>query len=91
MTRRKILRIGSSFLPCLLGRDVQPYEITRDPLPPDTRIVNARMGDDFRTLILLLESSEFEEVPEDSPYPEITPLITAIERPELATAEPASN
>ena len=78
--RYKTLKIGTSFLPMLLGRDTRHCYDVRDGLPKDTRIINCRMGNDmFSSVILLLESSEFDEVPEGSFPPEISPTFKRIE------------
>jgi len=92
MNRRKILRMSTSFLPLLLGRDTRHlYEITSDGLPPDTRVVNVRMSSNFVNLEFLLESDEFEEVPDGIEYPEIEPKFTTIRLPEHSTSEASPN
>ena len=74
--RRRILRLDSGFLPVIFGRDIRhSYEVVSDGLPPDTKIVNARMSDDFRDLLILIESDEFSEVSDGERIPEITPAF----------------
>lgn len=78
--RYKTLKIGTGFLPLLLGRDTRHSYEVHDGLPRDTRIVNCRMSDDMvSSLVLLLESSEFDEVPDGSFPPEISPTFKRIE------------
>jgi hypothetical protein len=77
---RRILNIADAFLPSLLGSGVRRYEVTRDALPADCRIINAKVdfggGPGHQTLVLLLESAEWDESPEGGRIPEIMPLIT---------------
>jgi hypothetical protein len=89
--RRKTLRMSNIFLPCLVGEGPRHYEVVKDALPPDTTIVNVRMSDDFRSLVLLIESESFDEIPEGLQYPEIDPQFRRLDSPELATAEPQVN
>lgn len=86
--RRKILRISNNFFPMLFGRDVRHfYEISEDGLPPDARVVNCHMGGDWTTVVICLESSEFDEVAEGLPYPEITPVIRTLDLKPLSLTE----
>lgn len=89
--RCKILKIGASFFPSLLGKGVrQFYEVDSDGIPSDAVVVNCRMSDDFRSLILLISSSEFEAVPEHMNFPEITPALRSFDLKTLPLAEAAN-
>lgn len=74
--RRMVLRIGSGFLPLMFTEGLKSYCVTKDPFPADTEIVGASMTPDMRTLVLLLESEAFPEVPSGELYPEITPTLS---------------
>ncbi len=76
--RRKFLRIGSGFLPMLMGDGLHSYRVTKDPLPADTVILGATMEPGLRAVVLLLESPSFPETIEGSPYPEIEPQFTRV-------------
>lgn len=63
---RRILEIADVFLPILMGAGEKHYEVTKDPLPDDCRIINAKMhfrGCGTQTLVLLLESGEWDDAP----------------------------
>jgi hypothetical protein len=73
---RRILRISADFLPVLMGKGKHHYSVQQDIIPDDCRIINATI--DFRgptQLVLLVESQEWEEAQDGSPFPEITPLF----------------
>ena len=78
--RRKVLRFADSLLVQLFSKGIHaPYEVIRDALPDDARIVDLRF-DAFHqpghnTLMLLVESEQFEEVEEGNPYPELCPMM----------------
>lgn len=76
--RRMTLRIGSGFLPVLLGEGLHSYSVIKEPLPADTEIVGARMSDDMRNLILLLASESFPETAGGESYPEIFPYMSQV-------------
>lgn len=74
--RRKQLVINVDFLPALLGEHGQLHQVTKDPLPDDSRVIGCRMDDPHRNFILVIESQEFEPVSDGCPLPEILPIIT---------------
>lgn len=76
MSRRcKTLKIASEHFAALFGGGPLWFRVIKNALPADTTIINCRMSDDFRTLVLLLQSDQFEEVPVDCRFPEIVPAL----------------
>jgi hypothetical protein len=90
MSRRwKTLIVGEHFPAVFLGRDAHySYELVRDGLPPDARIVDACMVG--RRVHFTVESLEFERTA-GPPWPELEPLLRRVGRPELVTAEASVN
>jgi hypothetical protein len=82
--RRMVLRIGSGFLPRLFGEGLHAYRVTKNPLPMGTEIIGATMSPDLRSVVLLLESPAFPETAEPDPYPEIEPLFTRVDVPDIS-------
>lgn len=78
--RVKCLRIGDTFLPVIFGKNVAPYRISQSPLPDDAIVVRCEMefGWSFK---LLIQSAEFDPVPEGGRIPEIMPVLTRIDIP----------
>jgi hypothetical protein len=75
--RRKTLRIGTGFLPLLMGAGERHYALARDHLPADARVVDCRMDGDGWRFVLVVESAEFPEVPEGAEPPAIEPTFRA--------------
>lgn len=78
--RCKIFRMGTSMFAMIFGGGLQFYEVIRDPLPRDAKILsvdhNLIRGD---TITFLIASQEFDDVPENSPWPEIEPIFRKID------------
>lgn len=71
---RRTLQIASGFLPVLMSKGVHHYFVGNDAVPDDCRIVDAWMADDDRSMILLLESEEWEWL-QDGSTPRIEPMF----------------
>lgn len=77
--RRKILRISNRLFPSIFGDGPKSYEVIKDGLPQDARIVDTRLSGDGGTLELVLESESFESVPFcEAGWPEIIPVLRTI-------------
>jgi hypothetical protein len=77
---RRILVISLEFLPLWFGEGVHHYRVTKDPLPDDAKIIDARVSHFApRGLQLIVESAAWEELPEGSPIPRIEPMFTRID------------
>jgi hypothetical protein len=79
---KRILRISDNLLPTLFSPGDHPrYRVDGDPIPKGARVINA----DFSFLrgspaiFLLLESPEWDDVPEGCQIPEVVPQITEID------------
>lgn len=79
---RRVLSIADTFLPVIFGNHPgQAWCVEQDPLPNDTKIINAQVkfvGLGYQTLELLLESSEWEAVECGKPYPFVDLRFKAI-------------
>jgi hypothetical protein len=73
--RRKVVRLGLSFLKQFFTDGPHAYSVIRDGLPEDARILNVRMDFSCRHIDLLVESDSFEPILEGSSYPELCPLL----------------
>ena len=80
---QRILEVGSSFAYMMLGAGKKDgYEVVEDALPPDVKILNAKV-DDFGTagcgsVIFLLESRIWPEVEDGQVIPRINPSLKRI-------------
>jgi hypothetical protein len=77
--RRKTLTISCGLVADLF-RDGEScrYRVTDDGLPADARVVDAKF-DGFRDEVqLLIESDEFEPVPDGQPWPAICPMMRVV-------------
>jgi hypothetical protein len=72
------MKIGSGFLPVLLGQGVHSYRVTKNPLPADAEVIGATMSPDLRCVVLLIQSETFAAVPDCEHYPEIEPIMAAV-------------
>jgi hypothetical protein len=83
--RRKIFNITADAIIQLFSAGVhRPYRVVRDPLPADSRIVDCRFnGFDRNVVSILIESSEFPQVPEGQLFPPINPLLQSFIGEEL--------
>lgn len=78
---RKILPMtGSLFASMFTTGRHDGYEVIKNALPPDAKLIGARMADFNRpdTFELLFRSSEFEPVGEDQLIPRIVPMLKRI-------------
>ena len=78
---RKILPVaGSLFASMFAAGRHDGYEVIKDALPPDAKLIGARMGDFNHpdTFELLFESSEFEPLAEGQLIPRILPMLKRI-------------
>lgn len=76
--RRKILKISGALFVELFGKGPkQVYQVIKDPVPSDARIIDVRFnGFGYPDLIeILLESESFDRVPAGESYPELRPVI----------------
>lgn len=81
--RRKVLHVSCDFLLYLLKPDARPAcEFASDPIPSNVRIVDARL-DHFKcgngSMVLILESPEFDVVPEGHPIPQLMPVYKRLD------------
>jgi hypothetical protein len=74
--RRKILRMSEGFLPVMLGDGEHHYRVVGDALPPDARVIEARIAGGV--LELVIESEVFNRV-RGHLYPEVTPRMETID------------
>jgi hypothetical protein len=74
--RRKILRMSEGFLPIMLGQGEHHYRVISDALPPDAKVIEARVTKGV--LELVIESGTFNRV-RGHLYPEITPRMETID------------
>ncbi len=78
---KRILLIARDFLPVLMDATEHHYRVKKDPLPCDCKIIGCEIrfaeihGADH--LVLLLESPEWEEVP-NGPALVISPLFERV-------------
>jgi hypothetical protein len=73
--RRKILRMSPEFLSVMLGEGEHHYRVVGDALPPDAKVMEARVAGGV--LELVIESETFNRV-RGHLYPEITPRMETI-------------
>lgn len=76
---RKTLSISDVFLPMIFGKNSLPCIVSENGLPDDAKIVNAQVtfyGTGHQTLVLLMESSEWEGPADGDRYPEINVTFT---------------
>ena len=83
---RRILRISSTFLVDLFGAGGnEGWEVFEDPLPRDTRLINATIAFPYHEnggdLELLIESAEWPEVGQGELIPEINPHLRRLYLP----------
>jgi hypothetical protein len=76
---RRILVISLEFLPLWFGEGVHHYRVTKDPLPDDAKIIDARTNQYRPGLHLLLESAAWEGPAEGEPIPYVEPMLTRID------------
>lgn len=74
MTRRAILRVSPNFLLPFGIAGTYETVVTKNPLPRDVRVIDVQR--DFKTgdMLFLLESSEFSQVHEGCPCPDLPPV-----------------
>ncbi len=79
MRRIRLLQITESlFLELFMAGKHPAYELLRDPIPKDAKIVNVyRNPFNVECWCFILESEEFDLVPVNSPIPELLPTIRA--------------
>jgi hypothetical protein len=73
--RRMTLEISSTLFPAFFGSGEKHYEVTKDALPDDTRVINAMMDPQCRYVVLLLESESFPETTTGNVYPPLCPMM----------------
>lgn len=80
MKGQRVLVISFEFLPLWFGEGIHHYRVTKDALPADTKIIDARASHfDPRGLHLLLESAAWEGPAEGELIPRIEPIFTRLD------------
>lgn len=82
--KRKILKISSDMLATMFETGKRAYEITKDGIPRDAFIADARLElarsfDGFNVppvALFVIESNEFPELAEGEKIPDMCPMIT---------------
>lgn len=73
---KRLLKITETFLVDHFGQDrEQHYKVIDDGLPPDARIVDCEF--DPGTIVLVLESAEWEPTAPGEDFPEVRPLLAS--------------
>jgi hypothetical protein len=78
--RLRVLRIGSHSLGLIMGPGPHRYDVIRDPVPIDARIVAARMAPDGFSAELVLEHESFDLVDPTVPAPAMAPVFSELPR-----------
>ena len=73
--RRKCLHVSDRFFADLFSDGSRTFEVIRDGIPKDARVVDVRFDGFARKFAVLLESDEFDEAEEGTPYPQIEPIM----------------
>lgn len=77
---RRILRMSKEFFCEILSEGEKHYRVIKDALPPNATIVRMSMSAFFSTddIGIMLESSDWPEVPPGFPLPTIEPILKSI-------------
>lgn len=72
--RRAILTVTPEFFLAMLhGGLHEAYEVIEEGVPDDAKVVGARFVN--QRFYILLESAEFEDVPENQMWPSLKPIM----------------
>ena len=71
--------MSGNFLFLLLGpNEHRGYRVIRGAIPEDAKILKFHHDFYTDTVLVLLESKEFDVVPDDQPIPEIEPVVEVL-------------
>jgi hypothetical protein len=71
------LPISIEFLKVLLNGRKQIFQAIKNTLPPDTTFIKVYTDEDYQMPYLIIQSVEFEDVPEGQIIPKYIPEVTS--------------
>jgi hypothetical protein len=74
--RRKILRVSAAFLSHFFSAEPMHYRVTEGAMPRDATVVDVKFNGFMCEVDMLVESAEFDAVPDGQPWPVHSILIT---------------
>jgi hypothetical protein len=76
MKLKKVL-VSVEFCKMIMSGKKQIFQVIENCLPQDTKLIRVGMSDQHQTAYLIIQSEEFDNIPEGHEIPDYIPKITS--------------